>query len=202
METEGEKPREGRSDRRSFLATSVMASGLVTGYGACGAIGATFLFPAHDRVRKWLFVARVDELRPGESARYTSPTGERIAVARQGTTGAVSDFVALSSTCPHLGCQVHWEAQNARFFCPCHNGAFDAGGAAIAGPPAEAGQSLPRFALRVDEGLLYVEVPVETLSEAVALERDTSPAPPGPGHDPCLRPPLDPRCSPGGDRIA
>ncbi|MBI4577262.1 MAG: Rieske 2Fe-2S domain-containing protein, partial [Planctomycetes bacterium] len=78
--------------------------------------------------------------------------------------GAVEDFLALSSTCPHLGCRVHWEVQNRRFFCPCHNGSFDAAGRATGGPPAEAGQSLPRYALRLEGGLLFIELPVETPS--------------------------------------
>ncbi len=71
--------------------------------------------------------------------------------------------MALSSTCPHLGCKVHWEAPENRFFCPCHNGAFDPSGRAIAGPPAEAGQSLGRYPLRIEGGLLYIEVPTERL---------------------------------------
>jgi cytochrome b6-f complex iron-sulfur subunit len=108
-----------------------------------------------------------------------APTGERITLARRGAGGSAEDFVALSSTCPHLGCQVHWEPQNERFFCPCHNGAFDPQGHAIAGPPFEAGQSLPRYPLEVRDGLLFIEVPVEGLTTARA-----EPCPPG--HDPCL----------------
>jgi Rieske Fe-S protein len=55
---------------------------------------------------------------------------------------------------------VHWEAQNDRFFCPCHNGAFDRQGNATAGPPAAAGQALLRFPLRLENGLLFIEVPI------------------------------------------
>ena len=75
-------------------------------------------------------------------------------------------FVALSSICPHLGCQVHWEPQNDRFFCPCHNGAFDASGKPTEGPPATAGQELTRFPLQVMNGLLFIQVPMQSVNGA------------------------------------
>lgn len=73
-------------------------------------------------------------------------------------------FAALSSTCPHLGCQVQWQPQHGRFLCPCHNGAFDASGRAIQGPPADAGQFLSSFPLKIEEGLLLIEVPTDPFS--------------------------------------
>jgi len=176
------------TDRRGFLerlSSWFMAGGLAAGYGACGAVGARYLYPLEKRDPLRLFVARADDLAVGDSVTYHTPAGARVAIARQGSTNTVDDFVALSSTCPHLGCQVHWEPQNDRFFCPCHNGAFDPGGAPIAGPPKEAGQSLPRYALTLEDGLLFIEVPAETLARA-----DDEPRP---GHDPCLGPrPLEP----------
>lgn len=169
-------------DRRGFLSRAsgwLMAGGLASGYGACAAMGARYLFPARPSARAWLFVARVSEIAAGGALSFRAPSGQRIALARQGPGATAEDFVALSSTCPHLGCQVHWEPQNERFFCPCHNGAFDPAGRAIAGPPAEAGQSLPRFPLEVREGSLFIEVPIETLSAARVARA---------GHDPCLAP--------------
>lgn len=150
--------------RRRFLSTVTswfMLGGLLAGYGAFGAMAGRFLFPSRPRRRAWLFVARADGLRAGDSLAYRTPAGQRVAIARRAETAAVEDFVALSSTCPHLGCQVHWEPQNQRFFCPCHNGAFDPSGIATEGPPAEAGQSLPRYPLKIEAGLLYIEVPVD-----------------------------------------
>lgn len=151
--------------RRRFLATAstlAMAGGLAAGYGSCAAMGGRFLYPARPVTMAWQFVIAVDRLRPGESVSYRAPNGERIAVARQGSGEAPEDFVALGSTCPHLGCQVHWEAQNDRFFCPCHNGVFTAAGLGVEGPPA--GMSLPRFRLKVEAGLLYIEVAMEQLA--------------------------------------
>lgn len=94
---------------------------------------------------------------------YVSPTGERVVVTRLASRGDAGDFIALSSVCPHLGCQVHWEAQNERFFCPCHNGAFDAEGNPLSGPVLDAQQSLPRYELTVDNGLLYIQTATEAL---------------------------------------
>jgi len=153
-------------ERRSFLArfvTGFMFAGLAASYGACAAIGARYLFPARSRAKRWQFLARVSELPVGGSLAYRAPTGEQVAVARRASSGAVDDFIALSSTCPHLGCQVHWQSGAGHFFCPCHNGTFDPEGRAIAGPPFEAGQSLPRYPLRIEEGVLYIEVPMEAL---------------------------------------
>ena len=65
---------------------------------------------------------------------------------------------------------MHWEAHNNRFFCPCHNGAFDPAGKATAGPPADAGQSLLRYPVKVEAGLLYILVPTRTLARSASCE--------------------------------
>ena len=94
---------------------------------------------------------------------YRVPGGEKVTIARRGETGTVDDFIALSSTCPHLGCQVHWEPLHERYFCPCHNGTFDPDGVGTGGPPGDAGQSLPRYPLRVEGRLLYIRVALSGL---------------------------------------
>lgn len=45
------------------------------------------------------------------------------------------EFTVLSSICPHLGCPVNWQPEQARFFCPCHGGQFDQAGTHTSGPP-------------------------------------------------------------------
>ena len=153
------------SDRRGLLARLAswfMLGGLLASYGTLAAMSGRYLFPARARRKRWQFLAREADVAAGSSFAYRAPSGESVAVARRARTGAVADFVALSSTCPHLGCQVHWEAQNERFFCPCHNGTFDAEGHATGGPPFEAGQELSRYPLRIEEGLVFIEVPLES----------------------------------------
>ena len=157
----------GDPPRREFLATAsglAMTGGLVAAYGAFGIMLGEFVYPAAQQSRGWLFVCTVDRLALGEAMDFTTPAGAKIVVARQGEGRSAEDFLALSSVCPHLGCRVHWEAQGERFFCPCHNGAFDRSGSPIAGPPKAAHQSLVRFALKVESGLLYLEAPLASVA--------------------------------------
>ncbi|MCA9248764.1 MAG: ubiquinol-cytochrome c reductase iron-sulfur subunit [Planctomycetales bacterium] len=166
-------------DRRSFLSegsTVTMAGGLVAAYGTLGVYAGRFLYPSSGTTA-WMFVAPADDIEPGGSLEFTTPGGLRIVITRSSASAAnveppVEDFLALSSTCPHLGCRVHWESQNDRFFCPCHNGAFDPRGRAIAGPPKDAGQSLPLYALKVEQGLLYIEAPVQQMGDEALAAAD------------------------------
>ncbi len=144
--------------RRSWVSTMAMGTGLVAGYGYFANIAAQFLYPAAPDPRAWLFVAVADQIEPGSSLNLKTPSGQPMVVMRQGEEGTDADFVALSGVCPHLGCMVNWEPQNNRFFCPCHNGAFDADGHAIQGPPHASHQTLSRFPLKVENGLLFVQV--------------------------------------------
>lgn len=151
-----------------------MATGLAAGYGTFFAMAGRYFFPSGSN-KAWMFVSDVDGIAPGASLPFESPTGVRVSITRRaeseqgagGEKGAESEqegpsaqsFLALSSVCPHLGCRVHWEAHNDRFFCPCHNGVFDPSGKATGGPPAADGQDLPRYPLKVVNGALYIEMP-------------------------------------------
>jgi Rieske Fe-S protein len=154
-------------DRRGFLSktsNAAMAGGLVAGYGTFAVMAGQFLYPSGPSAVGWQLVTTLDRLRVGESIDYTAPSGIQVVVARQGDGNGADDFIALSSVCPHLGCQVHWEAQNNRFLCPCHNGAFDAQGRATQGPPAKSKQRLVQFPIAVEGNLLFVEVPLTSVT--------------------------------------
>jgi Rieske Fe-S protein len=158
----------GEVDRRSFMndATTVtMAGGLVAAYGTFAGYAGRFLYPSSSATA-WMFVAPAQGIEPGGSVEFETPGGLKIVITRSVNSApniapAEVDFLALSSTCPHLGCRVHWEPQNDRFYCPCHNGAFDAAGKPIAGPPKDADQSLPLYALRIESGMLFIEAPTQ-----------------------------------------
>ena len=56
-------------------------------------------------------------------------------------------ITALSPSCPHLGCGVHFKAEQNGFFCPCHGSAFSMEGEVLSGP---APRALDRFETRVE----------------------------------------------------
>lgn len=156
-----------KEDRRAFLGhfpACLMAGGLAAGYGTMGAIALRFLYPAHLDPTAWVFVVDLRGVQAGDSIATKAPSGQPIIITRMKDEGTAEDFIALSSVCPHLGCMVHWEGQNNRFFCPCHNGVFDPLGIAIEGPPHQSGQTLARFPLKVENGLLFMQVPLANLS--------------------------------------
>jgi cytochrome b6-f complex iron-sulfur subunit len=47
-------------------------------------------------------------------------------------------FLALSRTCPHLGCTLPWKEEEQRFVCPCHASAFDIRGEMLRAPAPRA----------------------------------------------------------------
>ncbi len=146
----------GRMTRRNWLALVFMGVGLAVSYGTLALQGILFLLPGRikPRTRK-LFAGQIDQYQVGNVQSFFDLQGNKILVKR-----SASELQAFSSTCPHLGCHVHWEADKERFFCPCHNGVFNADGVAVSGPPAAAGQSLSRVPLELDEesGVIYLEV--------------------------------------------
>ncbi|MDX1621443.1 MAG: Rieske 2Fe-2S domain-containing protein [Nitriliruptorales bacterium] len=44
------------------------------------------------------------------------------------------EVIALSETCPHLGCRVPWCESSGQFECPCHGSFFSRAGDYLAGP--------------------------------------------------------------------
>ena len=66
----------------------------------------------------------------------------------------VTDVVAFSQKCTHLGCVVYYEPGEQRWHCPCHEGNFDAAtGSVISGPPT---RPLGRIELEVrDDGMIW-----------------------------------------------
>ena len=60
---------------------------------------------------------------------------------------------AYSLICTHLGCTVQWQADKKQFYCPCHDGRYDAFGDVIAGPPP---LSLEQIPVQVDGATVTV----------------------------------------------
>jgi Rieske Fe-S protein len=66
------------------------------------------------------------------------------------TDGA--EYTVLDGTCTHLGCVVHWRAEQKQFRCPCHDGVFDRTGEVLNGPPP---RPLVTVQTKIEEGVLY-----------------------------------------------
>lgn len=142
--------------RRDWLASVLAGAGVFLSYGLLGLQGALFLMPKKEAAKKRkLFAGNIDQYQTGKVKKFYDLEGKVILVKRDG-----DNFRAFSSRCPHLGCSVHWEENNNRFFCPCHNGVFNPDGVAISGPPADAGQKLEDVGVIVDRasGVVYIEV--------------------------------------------
>jgi cytochrome b6-f complex iron-sulfur subunit len=148
FEAESEK---AKGSRRSFFGWATMGAGLAASYGLGLAYFLRFLLPVRRERWRELFVATVDEIRPGQSRHFVDPAGGETFVHNLG-----GQFVALSNICPHLGCKVRYQAAESRFFCPCHNGVFDINGEPISGPPAQEGKALKRQEVIVRSGAVYI----------------------------------------------
>jgi menaquinol-cytochrome c reductase iron-sulfur subunit len=59
----------------------------------------------------------------------------------------------LSTVCPHLGCEVQWQQDMTRFFCPCHGSVFAPDGSLIQGPAA---RGMDYLECRLENGKLMV----------------------------------------------
>jgi Rieske Fe-S protein len=103
-----------------------------------------------------MYVGQISELPEGTSRPFLSPSGERYLL----THVSDGEIVAFSATCPHLGCKVHWEERNSRFYCPCHGGAFNQQGEPTEGPPKDENTPLTRLDLAVEGGAIYAVVPL------------------------------------------
>lgn len=56
--------------------------------------------------------------------------GEKIGVYRK----SPDEVYAVSTRCPHLGCQLEWNPDELSWDCPCHGSRFDARGRRLCGP--------------------------------------------------------------------
>ena len=146
METEQPKP----SSRRDFLLRFGAVGALILALG--GFIRHLFLFFAPQKkeadIHKYL-VGKVDEI-PIGSAKEISIQDKPVFVVHLD-----SGFKVFSGVCTHLGCIVKWEPNNNRFYCPCHQGVFDAEGRVTAGPPP---RDLDQFEVELDRNLIFIQV--------------------------------------------
>jgi cytochrome b6-f complex iron-sulfur subunit len=143
MNTQEDADKNG-DNRRGFLSRLLMIIGLVSAYGAGAVYVLRFLIPRKQAPRyRQLLVASLDRIPENGAAPFKDLAGRENMLVKTG-----KGLKAISTICTHLGCKVHWEPNNNRFFCPCHNGVFDVNGNVVSGPPT---RPLDSYEVVVDE---------------------------------------------------
>lgn len=126
--------------RREFLRFAILSSGALF----LGTVVLALLTPFRRGaavVPKT--IARVGEIPLGEARyfRFPGPDDEAVVINTR-----AAGLVAYSQKCTHLSCSVTYQRDEARLYCPCHDGVFDlVSGEPVAGPPQRA---LPRIVLQ------------------------------------------------------
>ncbi len=141
-----------KQTRRSFLSRLWMGAGLFLSYGTAAFYGFNFLSPRFRKPQpRRILVTSADKLPPGASTTFKDLSGRKIVLVNSG-----NGFIALSTTCTHLGCSTYWVPEKSHSFCPCHDGYFDVNGNVVSGPPP---RPLDKFEVFVDENdNVFVEV--------------------------------------------
>ena len=140
--------------RRDTLRFLVAGSGALFVASAALAIVGSVRSSTNTVVRA---VARVGELGINEWKvidQYPDQYAQGILVNLPGNR-----LVAYSDVCTHLSCAVLYQPDKQQFFCPCHDGMFDAfTGDVIAGPPT---RPLPIIKLAERNGIIYAVQEIE-----------------------------------------
>ena len=145
------KPLE-KLDRRRAVITLSMAAGLVLSYGTAALYGLRYLFGRQAPARRVSVpVASAEDVPEGKSLLREDLSGRKFLLVRRG-----ENVRAFSTTCTHLGCQVHWKPEEKTFFCPCHDGVFDADGNPVSGPPPS---PLPEYPVQLRNTTIFVTMP-------------------------------------------
>lgn len=149
--------------RRKFMSGAGLAAAGVAVTSAFPAPPAKAAPPAARVQYPANRLANVTDLKVNEPLNVNYPDGDapgvllKLGKAVPGGVGADGDIVGFSTTCPHKGFPLSYNAGDQTLNCPGHYSRFDceAGGLQVWG---HATQNLPQYALRVDDkGDIYAE---------------------------------------------
>ena len=161
-ETEGAR---GQVRRRGFLKLVTVALGALAGV-ILGVPAIRFIvFPSRRKI-----VDGPDDLVPVASADEVGDKPLRVEITtprqrdawakvenvRLGAAWLVRDgkqIRAFSTTCPHLGCSIDFDAKAGSFRCPCHTSSFDTAGNRVSGPAKRGKDPLD---VKLDDGRVLV----------------------------------------------
>jgi Rieske Fe-S protein len=151
--------------RRTLFAGGTVAAASLLGAAAAGAAIEHSLEPQpdlnpHIRGEAWLPVASLEQL--GDAPiRFTTNTISGYIIRPPENTSEEAAVIAFSAACTHLGCLVQWQADKRQFPCPCHGRTFDATGDPVYNEDSKPHYaSLPRLDTKIENGHIYVKVPV------------------------------------------
>src|SRR3546814_301930 len=118
--------------RRGYLKIlGILSGGLAVGNVAV-ALGA-FTRRTEGADEDLVITDDVESLAVGDEVRFTYPTDNDPAVLLRLDEDL---YVAYSTVCTHLACEVLWVSDDRDLYCPCHDGHFDpTSGAPTSGPP-------------------------------------------------------------------
>jgi len=150
--------------RRQWLTVTAAGSGLIAAMLTVPALGYVLGPLFEHRRRTMVRVGAIDDI-PIEvptaltvgvvsgEAYDTTPVDRLVYVVRK-TDGSV---LALTNTCTHMQCNVHWRDDLKQFLCPCHGGLYDMDGKNVGGPPPS---PLPQWVHQLrregDSTVLYI----------------------------------------------
>ncbi len=135
--------------RREFFKFVTLASG---GLAAGSAVLAAWPTIRGERSGSFarVRIAAVGDLPVGSSLQFNYPGASDMCILVHREKGV---FDAFSRRCTHLSCPVQYQADKARLYCPCHNGAFSlVDGRPTQGPPAA---PLKRIITEVADGEVF-----------------------------------------------
>jgi quinol---cytochrome c reductase iron-sulfur subunit, bacillus type len=82
-----------------------------------------------------------------------SDSRKPVYVTKGNRKGSLDGVEVLSAVCPHLGCEVPWNADAGKFVCPCHGSVFAPDGSLVQGPAL---RGMDTLAIKMEEDTLLV----------------------------------------------
>ena len=164
-----EKKSEAEPNRRSFLNILWLILGGVA-LAEFVAVAFAFLRPRKLKARgedadSVIAAGAVERFEPNS---VTAFVRGKFYLARLEDGG----FLALSRTCPHLGCSVPWIEKEMKFACPCHGSAFDITGNVIEAP---APRALDIYPITIENKIIKVDTHKPIKRNSFRVEQVTYP---------------------------
>jgi nitrite reductase/ring-hydroxylating ferredoxin subunit len=147
------------SRRTAFIAgLGSLAAGLLAGLGL-GRLDTAErdedgdeLVPLGASGGRWFRVAAAADVPPGAVLPFTAGALRGCLINHDGTVRA------LSRTCTHMGCLLHFDATHVSLTCPCHGARFNLRGAVVHGPDGYNATLPPLAAIHVRVSNEQIEV--------------------------------------------